>query len=43
MAGAYMLFLYASWQSYQKDRATRDARIDELLERLPKKVTEEGA
>jgi hypothetical protein len=37
MAAAYMLFLYASWQSYQKDRNDRHSAIDELLSRFPKK------
>lgn len=39
MAAAYMLFLYASWQSYQSDRQKRDEKIDELLARIPKKDT----
>jgi hypothetical protein len=33
---AYFIFLWASWQEFQKDRATRDSKIDELLERIPK-------
>lgn len=37
MAAAYMLFLYASWQSYQKDRNERHSAIDELLSRFPAK------
>lgn len=37
MAGAYALFLYASWQAYQKDRRTRSDAIDELLSRIPAK------
>lgn len=37
MCGAYLLFLWASWQQYQRDRNLRDERIDELLSRLPKK------
>lgn len=32
----YFVFLWASWQEWQRDRATRDSKIDELLERLPK-------
>lgn len=35
MAAAYMLFLYASWQSYQSDRRNREDKIDELLARIP--------
>lgn len=37
MAGAYLLFLWASWQQYQADRQRRDLNIDELLSRLPVK------
>lgn len=37
MCGAYLLFLWASWQQYQRDRNLRDERIDELLARLPAK------
>lgn len=33
---AYFVFLWKSWQGFQNDRATRDAKIDELLERIPK-------
>ena len=40
MAAAYMLFLYASWQSYQNDRTARDAKIDELLARFPKRASD---
>lgn len=36
MAGAYLVFLWASWQQDQKDRATRDDKINEMLSRLPK-------
>lgn len=36
MAGAYLLFLYATWNQFQNDRASRDRKIDELLDRLPK-------
>jgi hypothetical protein len=37
MAASYMVFLYASWQSYQKDRTTRDDKINQLLDRLPQR------
>jgi predicted RND superfamily exporter protein len=33
---AYFVFLYASWNQFQKDRANRDDKIDEMLARLPK-------
>lgn len=33
---AYFIFLYASWNQFQQDRAARDSKIDELLSRLPK-------
>jgi hypothetical protein len=36
MAAAYMLFLYVSWQTYQKDRHVREEKIDELLSRIPR-------
>ena len=36
MAGAYFVFLYASWQQFQNDRQRREERIDEILDRLPK-------
>jgi hypothetical protein len=36
MAGAYLLFLYGSWQAYQKDRNDRKDAVDELLARFPK-------
>jgi hypothetical protein len=36
IGAAYLLFLYASWNQFQQDRATRDSKIDELLERIPK-------
>lgn len=36
MAGAYFIFLYATWNQFQNDRAMRDTKIDELLDRLPK-------
>lgn len=38
---AYFVFLYGSWMQFQKDRATRDSKIDELLERLPKPARSE--
>lgn len=39
---AYFIFLYASWVEFQKDRATRDSKIDQLLERIPKpKINDE--
>lgn len=40
MAGAYFIFLYATWQQFQNDRALRESRIDEILDRLPTKTTE---
>lgn len=40
LVGAYLLFLYASWNQFQTDRAARDAKIDELLDRLPKAANE---
>jgi hypothetical protein len=40
IGAAYFVFLWASWQEFQKDRAMRDTKIDELLERLPKPKTE---
>jgi uncharacterized membrane protein YedE/YeeE len=45
MAGAYFVFLYATWMQYQKDRGIREARIDEILERLPvkKEVKPDGS
>lgn len=43
MAAAYMLFLYASWQSYQSDRRNRDDKIDELLARIPKRGASDAA
>lgn len=33
---AYMVFLAATWNQYQQDRVSRDAKIDELLDRFPK-------
>jgi hypothetical protein len=38
MAGCYALFLWASWQQYQRDAETRTSKINELLERLPGKA-----
>lgn len=35
---SYMLFLYASWHQFQEDRFTRDEKIDELLDRIPRPV-----
>jgi predicted RND superfamily exporter protein len=32
---SYFIFLYSSYQQWQKDRETRDAKIDQLLERIP--------
>jgi hypothetical protein len=43
MAGAYALFLWASWQQYQKDAETRTSKINELLERLPKAAAPNAA
>jgi hypothetical protein len=34
---AYLLFLAASWNQYQEDRSARSVKIDEILDRLPKK------
>lgn len=42
MAGAYLLFLVASWNQYQRDRTDRDSKIDALLDRLPKPVIPDG-
>lgn len=42
MAGAYLLFLAASWSAYQKDRDERNTRINELLDRLPKPTPNES-
>lgn len=41
MAGAYFIFLYATWQQFQSDRAMRERRIDEILDRLPPAKAEE--
>jgi TRAP-type C4-dicarboxylate transport system permease small subunit len=43
MAAAYALFLWASWQQYQKDSENRTSKIDELLERLPKVAAADAA
>jgi TRAP-type C4-dicarboxylate transport system permease small subunit len=43
MAGCYALFLWASWQQYQKDSENRTSRINELLERLPRPAATEAA
>jgi predicted RND superfamily exporter protein len=37
---AYFVFLYASWNQFQRDRAQRDDKIDEMLSRLPKPATD---
>jgi hypothetical protein len=34
---AYLVFLYGSWEQFQQDRLTRDNKINELLDRLPKR------
>lgn len=36
LVASYLIFLYATWNQYQNDRLTRDAKIDALLDRLPK-------
>lgn len=36
LAVAYFVFLWASWQQYQRDREHRNNVIDTILERLPK-------
>ena len=36
MCASYLLFLAASWNQFQEDRARRDIKINELLERIPK-------
>lgn len=36
IGAAYLVFLYASWNGFQQDRLTRDSKIDELLERIPR-------
>lgn len=37
VTAAYLVFLYGSWNQFQNDRAQRDAKIDELLDRFPRK------
>jgi hypothetical protein len=34
MAAAYLAYLAASWNQYQEDRASRDSKINELLDRI---------
>lgn len=41
MAGAYIVFLIASWRQYQRDREDRDGKINALLDRFPKPVPDE--
>jgi hypothetical protein len=43
MAAAYLLFLAASWNEYQNDRARRDEKIDMLLARIPARVVTDDA
>lgn len=33
---SYFVFLYATWMQFQRDKTARDAKIDDLLERIPK-------
>lgn len=40
LVGAYLIFLYGTWNQYQNDRAARDAKIDELLDKFPKPAEE---
>lgn len=35
MAMCYLIYLAASWNEYQQDRARRDEKINELLDRIP--------
>jgi hypothetical protein len=37
MTAAYLLFLAASWNQYQKDREGREATINELLDKISRK------
>jgi hypothetical protein len=37
ISASYLLFLAASWNAYQSDRTMRDAKLNELLDRLPVK------
>jgi hypothetical protein len=39
MAGAYLLFLYSTWNQYQDDRAERDQKIDLLLEKISEVIS----
>jgi hypothetical protein len=39
LVGAYLLYLAASWNQYQQDRAARDVKINEILDRMPKPKT----
>lgn len=36
IAISYFIYLVMTWRQYQKDRDTRDTRINEVLDRLPK-------
>lgn len=36
IGASYLVFLYASWHQFQQDKAVRDDKINELLERLPR-------
>lgn len=41
---AYILYLAASWNAYQTDRAKHTSKIDEMLDRLPpRKVADDHA
>jgi|HubBroStandDraft_1064217.scaffolds.fasta_scaffold300294_3 nitrogen fixation-related uncharacterized protein len=40
IAGAYCVFLYATWGQYQDDRKHKATALDELLDRLPPKKPE---
>jgi hypothetical protein len=41
IGAAYFVFLWASWQDFQKRNDAARGKIDELLERLPKPATSE--
>lgn len=41
LVGAYCVFLYATWSQYQEDRKHKATALDELLDRMPKKVEPE--
>lgn len=43
MAASYMVFLYASWQGYQKERLYKHDAIDQLLARFPQAKAEPDA